>query len=127
MNRFKLSVLMLTVGFGLAACSNSAPESTEEPLVAPGVKITQSRAPLTAEEVSSKWARSCVLCHASGVGGAPRIGVSAEWAPRLAKGKAVLLAHTIDGFNDMPPLGYCMSCDRDDFSALIDFMAGESP
>jgi cytochrome c5 len=26
----------------------------------------------------------------------------------------------------MPPLGYCMSCEREDFIAMIDFMAGES-
>ena len=124
MNRIPYSIFVLILGFSLVACSNSIPESTADQLPA---LIAQSSAPLTAEEVSEKWSQSCAFCHASGVGGAPRIGVSAEWTPRLAKGKAVLMAHTIDGFNDMPPLGYCMSCDRDDFSALIDFMAGETP
>ncbi|MEH6558053.1 MAG: c-type cytochrome [Oceanicoccus sp.] len=124
MNRIPYSILMFMLGLSLTACSNSIPESTANQLPA---LIAQSSAPLTAEEVSAKWSQSCALCHASGVGGAPRIGVSVEWAPRLAKGKAVLMTNTIDGFNDMPPLGYCMSCDRDDFSALIDFMAGESP
>lgn len=124
MNKIIYSIFVLTLGLSLVACSNSTSGSAEDQ---PPALITQSSAPLTAEEVSSKWSKSCALCHASGVGGAPRIGASAEWAPRLAKGKAVLMAHTIDGFNDMPPLGYCMSCDRDDFSALIDFMAGETP
>jgi cytochrome c5 len=36
----------------------------------------------------------------------------------------VLLDHTVNGFNKMPPLGYCMACEAEDFRALIDFMAG---
>ena len=47
-----------------------------------------------------------------------------EWQPRLAQGKDVLISHTIEGFNDMPSLGYCMSCEREDFEAMIDFMSG---
>lgn len=81
--------------------------------------------PKRVEDVGSKWARTCALCHATGVGGAPRLGIWEEWRPRFEKGKELLLTHTIEGFNDMPPLGYCMSCDRDDFLSLIDFMTGE--
>jgi cytochrome c5 len=73
-----------------------------------------------------KWARSCALCHVTGNAGAPRIGNAEEWAPRLAQGMDVLLQHTLEGFNDMPPLGYCMSCERDDFVALIEFMGRDS-
>ena len=58
--------------------------------------------------------------------GAPPAGDAAAWAPRLAKGEDTLLRHTIEGFNNMPPLGYCMDCSRDDFRRLIRFMAGES-
>ncbi len=43
------------------------------------------------------------------------------------QGADVLLAHTVEGLNDMPPLGYCMSCEREDFIAMIDFMAGGTP
>ena len=68
------------------------------------------------------WARSCALCHVDGSAGAPRIGNQEEWAPRLAKGRDVLLAHTLEGFNQMPPLGYCMACERKDFVALIEMM-----
>ncbi|MEQ8858893.1 MAG: c-type cytochrome [Pseudomonadales bacterium] len=75
------------------------------------------------EDVMQKWSRSCVLCHVDGNGGAPRLGNAGEWQPRLAKGKDVLLQHTLEGLNNMPPLGYCMSCERDDFIALIEFMS----
>lgn len=74
----------------------------------------------------AQWARSCALCHVRGEGGAPPAGDAAAWAPRLAKGEDTLLRHTIEGFNNMPPLGYCMDCSRDDFRRLIRFMAGES-
>lgn len=81
-------------------------------------------APALAADVMQKWSRSCVLCHVDGNGGAPRLGNAEEWRPRVARGKDVLLQHTLEGFNNMPPLGYCMSCERDDFIALIDFMSG---
>lgn len=74
--------------------------------------------------VMRQWSRSCALCHVDGTGGAPRIGRADEWQPRLAKGRDVLFEHTVEGFNSMPPLGYCMSCEAKDFRALIDFMAG---
>jgi len=53
---------------------------------------------------------------------APRVGQAQEWLPRMAKGRDVLLTHTLEGFNDMPPLGYCMACEGEDFIAMIDFM-----
>lgn len=76
--------------------------------------------------VMARWSRSCALCHVDGNAGAPRVGNAAEWAPRMAQGMDVLLRHTIEGFNDMPPLGYCMSCERADFVAMIEFMGGST-
>jgi cytochrome c5 len=103
---------------GIAGCSTPEPEKkvaivpTEQ---APGVRITRL------------WSQSCALCHVTGEAGAPRLGHAEEWAPRLASGKPLLLKHTIEGYNNMPPLGYCMACSEQDFSSLIDFMAaGES-
>ena len=69
------------------------------------------------------YARNCAICHGPGHGGAPKLGDVAAWAPRLAQGDDALLAHAIDGYNDMPPLGYCMDCDRNDLAALIRLMA----
>jgi cytochrome c5 len=76
-----------------------------------------------------KWTKSCALCHFDGTGGAPVAGNAEQWAARVGQGRDVLMAHTIEGFNNMPPLGYCMSCETDDFSTMIDFMTnttGES-
>ena len=78
------------------------------------------------DDVMGQWARSCALCHVRGEGGAPVLGDEAAWADRLARGEEVLLQHTVEGFNNMPPLGYCMDCEEDDFRALIRFMGGQS-
>ena len=69
------------------------------------------------------YARSCVVCHGPGHGGAPKLGDAAAWAPRIAQGDDVLLAHATDGYNDMPPLGYCMDCERKDLEALVRLMS----
>ncbi len=100
---------------GLVACDTTKPVAPSEPPSEPEV---------VADTAMQKWTRSCALCHVNGEGGAPRMGVVEEWQPRLAQGKDVLLTHTIEGFNNMPPLGYCMACERDDFMAMIDLMAG---
>ncbi len=71
-----------------------------------------------------KWSRSCALCHVNGEGGAPIMGDAEAWSPRLARGNVELYVHTIEGFNRMPPLGYCMDCEDKDFALMIKMMSG---
>ena len=113
----------LVVGFCVAACDTSVP--ADEPDQATGAVATVA-GPVEGltEAAMQKWLGSCALCHIDGNGGAPRLGDAEAWQPRLEQGKDALLTHTIEGFNNMPPLGYCMSCEREDFSVLIDFMSG---
>ena len=40
----------------------------------------------------------CSACHATGVGGAPRVGDRAAWAPRIGQGMARLTEHALKGF-----------------------------
>ena len=65
---------------------------------------------------------NCVVCHAAGVAGAPKLGDKAAWAPRLAKGMDTLLSHVIKGFNAMPPKGTCAACSDDELKAAIEYM-----
>jgi cytochrome c5 len=67
---------------------------------------------------------SCKACHAMPGNVAPQVHDRAAWGPRWKQGEAVLLDHTIQGFNAMPAGGQCASCTPDDFKALIRFMAG---
>ena len=112
----------------LAACSDSTgteagvqtPESTgSETSAAPAPTEDGTIDPM----VMAKWARNCALCHVRGEGGAPRLGDPNAWGDRLARGEESMLTHTIEGLNNMPPLGYCMECERDDLITLIRFMA----
>lgn len=52
---------------------------------------------------------TCNACHGQGIGGAPKAGDKAAWAPRIAKGKATLYEHALKGFTGssglMPPKG----------------------
>lgn len=66
---------------------------------------------------------SCKACHSTGAGGAPKPFDKAEWEPRLAKGKDVLLKNAIDGYKGMPPLGMCGDCTKEDLQDLIDYMS----
>lgn len=76
------------------------------------------------QDVMGKWSRSCALCHISGEAGAPVVGDTAEWQRRLQQGEDAILANVVEGFNSMPPLGYCMACELSDFRAMIVYMAG---
>lgn len=70
------------------------------------------------------WSRSCALCHIDGNASAPRLGHPQEWEKRIPKGLPTLLKHTVEGYKDMPPLGYCMACEAQDFADMIQFMSG---
>ena len=66
--------------------------------------------------------RTCVACHASGVANAPKIGDKAAWAPRLATGKAALVASVVKGKGVMPPKAGNADLKDDEIQAAVDFM-----
>lgn len=66
----------------------------------------------------------CVTCHDAGLVGAPKIG-TADWAPRLAKGKATLYDHAINGFNAMPARGGADISD-DEVKNAVDYIISQS-
>ena len=85
------------------------------------------RAVTVDEEVMAKWSRSCALCHITGEAGAPVVGDTAEWQRRLEQGEEAIINNVVEGFNSMPPLGYCMACEVSDFRAMVAYMAGTNP
>lgn len=73
------------------------------------------------------YTRFCFSCHASGVAGAPKVGVPEAWATRVAKGRDALLAATVEGVPPgMPPRGLCSQCSDDELQAAIDYMLSQS-
>lgn len=65
----------------------------------------------------------CVICHQTGVAGAPKFRDEDSWKPRLATADInALVASAIKGKNAMPPKGTCQECSDSDIKAAIDYM-----
>jgi cytochrome c5 len=75
---------------------------------------------------------SCFACHGTGAAGAPKIGDSAAWKPRVEQGMKTLVEHALKGFKTMPAKGGNPALSEADLEAAITFMlsetgTGESP
>ncbi|MGK2906469.1 MAG: c-type cytochrome [Desulfuromonadales bacterium] len=74
--------------------------------------------------------QSCSSCHAEGIAGAPKIGDSAAWADRIAKGMEALHNNSINGFTGetgmMPAKGGASSLSDDEVKAAVEYMVSQS-
>ncbi|CUR68045.1 c-type cytochrome [Achromobacter xylosoxidans] len=71
-----------------------------------GLAHAAADAPAQLDPAGEKLYRSaCVVCHASGVANAPKLGDKQAWAPFLALGADALLATVLKGKGAMPPRG----------------------
>jgi cytochrome c5 len=68
------------------------------------------------------YEKTCAVCHATGLAGAPKFGDKAAWAPRVATGLAALHASALHGKNAMPPKGGNMALPDADVAAAVDYM-----
>lgn len=113
--------VIVLIAISLSACSSlpdQVPESGEQ------FRPPALRTASLDDEFMGKWSRSCALCHITGEAGAPVVGDTIEWQRRLEQGEEAILSNVLEGFNSMPPLGYCMACEISDFRAMIAYMAG---
>ena len=73
---------------------------------------------------------ACLICHGSGIGGAPTLDNAESWGPRIAQGKDMLYEQAIVGFTGqtgfMPPKGARMDLSDDEVRAAVDYMIGEA-
>ncbi|MDH3355382.1 MAG: c-type cytochrome [Chromatiales bacterium] len=102
-------VSMLNTGGAIAAPA---------PVVAAASTATRS-----GEEIYSS---TCMACHATGAAGAPKVGDSAAWAPRIATGLDALVASATKGKGAMPPKGTCAVCSADELRSTIEYMTSKS-
>lgn len=65
---------------------------------------------------------TCMVCHATGVANAPKLGDKAAWAPRIAAGEETLVKHSISGIRAMPPRGGNASLSDDQVRAAVAYM-----
>ncbi|BEP95821.1 hypothetical protein GmRootA79_42050 [Acidovorax sp. A79] len=119
----------------LAGCGDKKPEpapapaATAAPAPAPAAAPA---APAAAENELGKsvFGKTCAMCHAAGVAGAPKPGDKADWGPRIAQGKDTLYKHAIEGFTGakgmMPAKGGSANLTDAEVKAAVDFMADKS-
>ncbi len=93
--------------------------------VLPEAAAAPVTAKLTGEQV---YNAACFACHGAGVGGAPKLGDAAAWAPRRATGTATLNQHALQGFQGqagyMPPKGGRVDLSDEEIIAAVTFMSG---
>ena len=80
-------------------------------------------------DAESDYKTACFACHDMGVAGAPKLGDTENWAPRLEQGKETLYKHAIEGYQGsagyMPPRGGSTLSD-DAIKAVVDYMVAQS-
>lgn len=73
---------------------------------------------------------ACFVCHTPGAAGAPKLGDTAAWGPRVEKGLDALYHSSINGFMGtagmMPPKGGRPDFSDDDVKAAVDYMVSNA-
>ena len=103
-----------------------APAVVEETAVAVMETPAEPAAPVDPGE--AVYNKSCMACHKTGAANAPKVGDSAGWSPRIAKGMDALLQSAINGIPGTAMLarGTCGACSDEDLKAAIDYMVSNS-
>lgn len=72
------------------------------------------------------YRRVCFACHDTGVAGAPKLGDTGLWAPRMKKGYEALMESVLNGYQGkagyMPPRGGCADCSDEDLAAGLRYI-----
>ena len=121
------------------ANTSGAPIVIASTLTAPATAAPASAAPAAAAATTvavnanpgqTTYDGACFACHATGAGGAPKMGDVAAWTPRIAQGKEVLYTHAINGYvgkaGMMPAKGGRPDMSDDAIKAAIDYMVAKS-
>ena len=116
-----------------AAEKTAAAPATEKTAAAPAAEKaaatpaaeTKTPAPAASKAEGKKiFETTCIVCHGTGVAGAPKAGDKAAWAPRLKTGMAALYKSALQGKNAMPPRGGNAALTDDQVKAAVDYLTG---
>ena len=79
------------------------------------------------EQGRQVWVGTCIECHSTGLGGAPLIGNTELWTPRIEQGLEVLVEHATGGFwgneGEMPARGGNDALSDEEVRLAVRFMA----
>ena len=101
--------------------------SADLPQVAEAVQAAPVATVMSGPQVYNE---ACLMCHGSGIGGAPTLVDKESWVPRIAQGNDTLYQHAIEGFTGqsgyMPPKGARMDLSDDEVKGAVDYMVNEA-
>ena len=87
--------------------------------------ISSANAAGTDDKGKKIYESTCMVCHAAGVAGAPKLGDKVAWAPRIKTGMDALYANVIKGKGAMPPKGTYAGPDAD-LKSATDYIVAQS-
>ena len=98
-----------------------------EPVVEEAAPVAPVATALTGPQVYNE---ACLACHGAGIGGAPKVGDVAAWAPRIAQGIDILRERAIVGYQGsagyMPPKGARVDLSDQEINDAVDYIVAES-
>ena len=128
----KPTLLLATLSLALLAACGQKDAAAPAPAPATAAVPAPAAAAPVAENTLGKtvYGKTCALCHAAGVAGAPKPGDKADWGPRIAQGNDVLYKHALEGFTgakgQMPARGGAASLPDDEVKAAVAYMVDQS-
>jgi cytochrome c5 len=97
-----------------------------EPVSNIGYTFKDASAPKVLQGGEEVYKATCVACHGAGVAGAPKVGDTAAWAPRLKEGYDKVVGIAIHGLNAMPAKGGNADLDDIEVARAVVYMANQS-
>jgi len=91
-------------------------------------KVASEKPTLSKSAIAGKatYSSSCLVCHGSGVAGAPTLSDKESWGKRLKQGVDTVVQHAIKGFNGesgmMPPKGGNLSLTDQQVKDAVQYM-----
>jgi len=73
-------------------------------------------------EAKKTYDSVCKVCHDSGLAGAPKIGVSADWTARIKQGEEAIYKNALKGLNGMPAKGGRTDLSDETIKAAVDYI-----
>jgi len=106
-----------------AASVTAAAAAAPTAAAAPPASASAAAAPAGGKaDGKATFDKTCAVCHATGLAGAPKFGDKAAWAPRIATGLDALHNSALHGKNAMPPKGGNLALTDADVTAAVDYM-----
>ncbi len=105
-----------------AAEKTAAAPAPEKTTAAPAAEKTAAAPAAGNAEGKKIFETTCVVCHGTGVAGAPKAGDKAAWAPRLKQGMPALYHAAINGLNAMPARGGNPAYTDAQMKAAVDYL-----